>query len=79
MGIYDSDRFPVANQRYGTKYLTGNYAQVAEALGGYNERVENPDEIIPAITRAQQAVAEGQTALLEIITREERAFSHKDR
>ena len=79
MGIYDSDRFPVANERYGTKYLTGNYAQVAEALGGYNERVENPDEIIPAITRAQQVVAEGQTALLEIITREERAFSHKDR
>ena len=79
MGIYDSDRFPVANERYGTKYLTGNYAQVAEALGGYNERVENPDEIIPAITRAQQVVAEGQTALLEIITREERAFSFKDR
>ena len=79
MGIYGSDRFPVANERYGTKYLTGNYAQVAEALGGYNERVENPDEIIPAITRAQQVVSEGQTALLEIITREERAFSFKDR
>ncbi len=79
MGIYDSDRFPVANERYGTKYLTGNYAEVAAALGGYNERVESPSEIIPAIGRARQAIAAGQPALLEIITREERAFSHKDR
>ena len=79
MGIYESHRFPVANERYGTKYLTGNYAQVAEALGGYNEKVTSPDQIIPAIKRAQQVIAEGQPALLEIITREERAFSHKDR
>ena len=79
MGIYDVDRFPVANERYGTKYLTGNYAQVAEAMGGYNERVEAPEEVIPAIQRAKQVVASGQPALLEIITREERAFSHKDR
>ena len=79
MGIYDSDRFPTANERYGTKFLTGNYAQVADALGGYNEKVTAPDEIIPAIQRAQQVVAEGRPALLEIITREERAFSYKDR
>ena len=79
MGIYDVDRFPVANERYGTKYLTGNYAQVAEAMGGYNERVEAPEEVVPAIQRAKQVVASGQPALLEIITREERAFSHKDR
>ena len=79
MGIYESHRFPTANERYGTKFLTGNYAQVAEALGGYNEKVTTPDEIIPAIKRAQQVVAEGRPALLEIITREERAFSHKDR
>ena len=79
MGIYESHRFPTANERYGTKYLTGNYAQVAEALGGYNEKVTTPDQIIPAIKRAQQVIAEGQPALLEIITREERAFSHKDR
>ena len=77
MGIYESHRFPTANERYGTKFLTGNYAQVAEALGGYNERVETPDQIVPAITRAQQVIAEGQPALLEIITREERAFSYK--
>ena len=50
----------MANERYGTKYLTGNYAEVAAALGGYNERVESPSEIIPAIGRARQAIAARQ-------------------
>jgi len=46
----------------------GDYAKVAEGLGGYGERVEKPDEIIPAINRAKKAMAEGQAALLDIIT-----------
>ena len=77
MGIYSPDSFPVANEIYGTKYLTGDYAAVAEAMGGYNERVEQPAEVVPAILRAQREVAAGRTALLEIITSEERTFSHR--
>jgi thiamine pyrophosphate-dependent acetolactate synthase large subunit-like protein len=46
----------------------GDYAKVAEGLGGYGERVEKPDEIIPAINRAKKAMAKGQAALLDIIT-----------
>jgi thiamine pyrophosphate-dependent acetolactate synthase large subunit-like protein len=49
--------------------LSGKYADVAEALGGYGERVEKPDDIIPAIKRAQKAVNAGRSALLEVISR----------
>lgn len=77
MGIYSPSSFPVANELYGTKYLSGDYAQVAEAMGGYNERVKLPQDIVPAIQRAQRVVASGQTALLEIITKEESAFSYR--
>ena len=77
MSIYGPDRFPVAHERYGTKSLSGNYAQVAEAMGGYNERVERPEGIVPAMRRAQQVVAAGQPALLEIITSLEYAFSDR--
>ena len=77
MGIYSPGAFPVANELYGTKYLTGDYAKVAEAMGGYNERVRDPQEIVPAIQRAQRVVASGQTALLEIITKEEPEFSYR--
>ena len=51
--------------------------QVAEAMGGYNERVEMPQEIVPAIRRAQQVVAAGHPALLEIITSLEYSFSER--
>ena len=39
-----------------------------------NERVEQPNEVAPAIRRAQEVIANGQPALLEIITSEEHAF-----
>ena len=74
MGIYSPDSFPVANELYGTKYIGGDYTKVAEAMGGYGERVEKPHDIIPAIQRAQRVVESGTPALLEMITSEERAF-----
>lgn len=66
---------PIASAKYGTRFLSGNYALVAEGLGGYSERVEEPAGIVPAIRRALQAMENGQPALLDIITREEPAFS----
>jgi len=57
-----------------TSTLSGSYANVAEALGGYSERIENPDEITPAIRRAQKSLESGKAALLEVITKVELAF-----
>ena len=62
---------PVATDRYGMKYLTGNYAKVAAALGAASQRVEDAKEIIPSIQRAQEAMDKGQPALIEVITKEE--------
>ena len=60
--------FPTANKRYSLGSMTGNYADLAESLGGYGERVERPDEIIPAIKRGIKSVQSGKSALLEFIT-----------
>jgi acetolactate synthase-1/2/3 large subunit len=38
-----------------------------EALGEYSERVEDPDEVIPAIKRAIKVNNSGKPAFLEII------------
>ena len=78
MGIYSPASFPVANELYGTKYISGDYAMVAEAMGGYNERIESPDEVVPAIKRAGKVVAGGRPAVLEMITSEEREFSFRN-
>jgi acetolactate synthase-1/2/3 large subunit len=66
---------PVAIEKYRLKYLSGDYARVADGLGVYSERVERPGEIVHAIRRGAQVVAAGRPALLEFITREETAFS----
>ena len=74
LGNY-KDHMEVSTERYGTPFLSGDYAKVAEGLGGYSERVEDPAEIIPAINRAQMEMEAQKPALLEIITREEGEFS----
>jgi thiamine pyrophosphate-dependent acetolactate synthase large subunit-like protein len=62
---------PVSSEKYGARFLSGDFSKVADGLGGYTERVERPEEIAPAIRRALCEIAVGRAALLEIITREE--------
>ena len=65
----------VATEKYRSTDISGQYADLARALGGYGERVSEPDQIIPAITRAIQRTQEGTPALLEFITQKELAVS----
>ena len=41
---------------------------MAEALGCYGEHVEKPEEIRAALDRGAAAVAEGKTALINVVT-----------
>ena len=45
-----------------------SHARVVEALGAWSERVEKPDEVVPAIRRAEKEMRSGRPGLLEIIT-----------
>ena len=75
MAIYSDSRFPEAVRKYNLKELSGNFADVAQALGAFSERVTEPGEIVPAIKRAQEMNRAGKTALLEFITKEEGEYS----
>ena len=70
MGNYER-HIPKAVEKYGTKRLSGNYADVARSLGAHAERVEQPGEILPALKRALDATHDAQPALIELITVEE--------
>lgn len=61
--------FPNANQIFDTGSMSGDYAGVAEALGAYGQRVEDPDDVVPAIKRAIKSVNSGKTALIEVVTK----------
>ncbi len=60
-----------ATEKYRSTDISGNYADMAKALGGYGDRVTQPGEIIPAIKRAVQKTEEGIPSLLEFITKKE--------
>ena len=67
----------VSHDRYRTRDIGGNYADLGRAMGGHAERVEKPAEIIPALERARKLNQDGHAVLLEFITSEEIEFSHR--
>ena len=72
----ETDAMPISHELYGSRDLSGNYADMGRAMGGHAERVEKPSDIEPAFRRAIQAnMEEKRPALLEFITGEEITFS----
>ena len=74
MGGYEKN-IPIAVEKYGSKYLTGDYSKMADSLGCHAETITQPGEIAPALARAHDIAGGGQPVVLEIITREEPVFS----
>jgi hypothetical protein len=66
-----------SHEKYRTRDLGGNYANLAKDLGGWSERIDDPGKVGAAILRARQQNENGQAALLEFITSAETAFSHR--
>lgn len=65
----------VSTEKYRSTDISGDYARMAVAFGGYGERVTRPDEIVPAIRRGIRKTEEGVPALLEFITAKEIDYS----
>ncbi|MFP6759754.1 MAG: thiamine pyrophosphate-dependent enzyme, partial [Alphaproteobacteria bacterium] len=65
----------VATEKYRSTDISGDYAAMARAFGGYGERITDPSEIIPAIRRGIEQTENGTPALLEFITSKENTVS----
>ncbi|HYZ31785.1 MAG TPA: thiamine pyrophosphate-requiring protein [Crenalkalicoccus sp.] len=66
---------PVSTEKYRSTDISGDYAAMARAFGGYGERVTRPEEIVPAIRRGIEKTRQGVPVLLEFITSKETAVS----
>ena len=64
-----------ATEKYRSTDISGDYAAMARAFGGYGERVTDPNGIVPAIRRGIEKTREGTPALLEFITAKEIRYS----
>ena len=62
---------PVSTEKYRSTDISGDYAAMARAFGGYGERVTTPQDIVPAIQRGIEQTQNGTPALLEFITSKE--------
>lgn len=65
----------VAQEKYGSTDISGHYANMAEAFGGYGERIEDPNEISAALERGIAKTKEGVPVLLEFITAKDHTYS----
>jgi thiamine pyrophosphate-dependent acetolactate synthase large subunit-like protein len=66
---------PNATQKYRATDISGDYAAMARAFGGYGERITTTAEIIPAIKRGIAQTQAGKPALLEFMTSQETRIS----
>jgi acetolactate synthase I/II/III large subunit len=73
----ETQAMALSHERHRTRDLGGNYANLAQDLGGWGERVTDPGEVAGAIQRARKINDSGRAALLEFITSAETAFSHR--
>ena len=53
-GLSDQKVMPVSTEKYRSTDISGDYAAMARAFGGYGERVTRPEDIVPAIRRGIQ-------------------------
>ena len=44
-----------------------DYAQIARGCHAYGERVEEPEDVVPALNRAFEALGQGQAAVLDMV------------
>ena len=80
--LHDGDRDPahetVARASIRRAIWAATTPTLARDLGGWSERVADPNDVADAILRAKRQTEDGRTCLLEFITSAETAFSRRE-
>ncbi|HKM64924.1 MAG TPA: thiamine pyrophosphate-requiring protein [Acidisphaera sp.] len=66
---------PISTEKYRATDISGDYAAMARAFGGYGERVTDPAQVVPAFRRGIEQTRAGTPALLEFVTAKETRIS----
>ena len=73
------DAMELSRHKYQSTDISGNYYEFAKALGGYSERVTEPDQVAHALVNGIAATKEGKAVLLEFITTQDKVYSRPQR
>lgn len=74
MGGYDT-KMPTAMKEYGAGNQSGDYADMAKAMGATGIKIEQPTALNAALKQAQRENAEGNVCVIEVLTRQDVRFS----
>ena len=66
--IKGAQKLSFGGRYIGVDFSDVRYDRVAQGMGWYGERVENPEDIAPALERAEEAA---QPALLDVVVSQE--------
>ena len=61
--------------KYNIKTLSGEFSEVAQAMGAYTEKITVPNDIVPSIERGIAETQAGNAVVLEFITKDEGEYS----
>jgi acetolactate synthase-1/2/3 large subunit len=64
----ESESMATSHERFRSRDIGGNYADLAAAMGGWSIRVERPGDLEAALRGAIAANADGQPALVDVVT-----------
>jgi len=65
--MYPDGTAVASDKFFGTHINAPDYVKVAESVGGYGERVAEPDLLADALRRGLKAVGEGRPAIIDVI------------
>lgn len=71
--------FPVARKQFGLSHMYGDYAKIAQAMGGVGLTVTEPADMAPALVEAQRRNADGESVLIDVHSDMEGRRSRWDR
>ena len=71
----ERSHMPYAAEEYDALAQGGDYRKVAEALGAWGARVEQPDDFVPTLKQAVEITRSGRPALIDCIVKEGYDFS----
>jgi acetolactate synthase I/II/III large subunit len=75
----EDDAMAYSREKYRSTDISGNYSEFARALGGYSERVTDPNQVAHALVNGIAATKAGKPVLLEFITTPDKVYSRPQR
>ena len=72
----ETNHMKISHEKFKARDLDGDYADIARALGGWSEVIDDPEDIASSLVRAKEKNQEGISVLLEFNTSKDQNFAN---